>query len=83
MLYFECFIEQNLKEVYLPSPHGDDDVPKTPEPPEDDDLDSLSSEIDIPLPGDEKKTEPPQEDRVKVSSLDLNYILFICLTNLV
>lgn len=57
--------EINLKTVYLPGPHGDDDVPKTPEPPEDDDLDSLSSEIDIPLPGDEKKAEPPQEDRVK------------------
>ncbi|XP_053396911.1 uncharacterized protein LOC123552816 isoform X2 [Mercenaria mercenaria] len=56
--------EINLKEVILPGPQGDDDVPKTPEPPEEDDLDSLSSEIDIPLPGDEKKTEPPQEDRV-------------------
>lgn len=61
---------QNLKTVDLPPEQGDDNVPKTPEPPHDDDLDSLSSDMDIPLPGDEKK--PESEDLVKVWSYIYN-----------
>jgi len=55
--------------VELPPPHGDDDMPATPRdgPGRDDDLDSLSSDMDIPLPGDEAKpAETPREDMVKV-----------------
>ncbi|KAL4232688.1 hypothetical protein ACF0H5_007376 [Mactra antiquata] len=47
--------ELNLKEVTMETPHGDDNVPTTPEPTDNDDLDSLSSDMDIPLPDDEKK----------------------------
>ena len=60
---------QDLKEVFLPPPHGDDDVPKTPEPPDDDDLHSLSSDVDILLPDEDtkkpKEEGPPKEDFVK------------------
>ncbi|KAH3736148.1 hypothetical protein DPMN_042710 [Dreissena polymorpha] len=60
--------ELDLKTITLPPPHGDDEVPRTPEPPGDDDLDSLSDDMEIPLPGDERKgSEKPgaTEDRIK------------------
>lgn len=60
--------ELDLKTVVLPGPKGDDEVPKTPDLTNeaDDDLDSLSSDIDIVLPGDEKQpSSEKQEDYVK------------------
>ena len=69
--YGSClYTFQDLKEVFLPPPHGDDDVPKTPEPPDDDDdLHSLSSDVDILLPDEDtkksKEEEAPKEDYVK------------------
>lgn len=59
---------QNLKEVMIPPPHGDDDVPSSPVPADNDDLDSLSSDMDIPLPDDDKKTveKPSFVEELKV-----------------
>ena len=69
MSYVAFILSQDLREIFLPPPHGDDDVPQTPEPPDDDDdLHSLSSDVDIPLPDDDKKKpkeKPAKEDYVK------------------
>ncbi|XP_060085801.1 protein piccolo-like [Ylistrum balloti] len=52
----------NLKEVYLPEPHGDDDVPTTPRGrggrSDVGDFDSLSDDVEISLPGEDVKKQP-------------------------
>ena len=67
-LVISFLLSQDLREIFLPPPHGDDDVPQTPEPPDDDDLNSLSSDMEIPLPDDDNKKpkeESAKEDYVK------------------
>ncbi|OWF37664.1 titin-like isoform X2 [Mizuhopecten yessoensis] len=61
----------DLKEVYLPEPHGDDDVPTTPRGrggrSDVGDFDSLSDDVEISLPGEDvkKQQEPVANELVK------------------
>ena len=56
--------------MYLPEPHGDDDVPHTPR---EDDIDSISDDIDLLLGGDkpsEKDDKPKTDPAEKFKSFD-------------
>ena len=65
------YLFQDLKVIDLPPLAGDDDVPKVHETKPDDDLDSLASDLEIPLPDDEK-AEQEAIDRVKVGVMSTN-----------
>ena len=64
------YLFQELPTVYLPEPHGDDDVPHTPR---EDDIDSISDDIDLLLGGDkpsEKDDKPKTDPAEKFKSFD-------------